>query len=84
MHTSVKSALAVVSSHYAVNLKAVSDGYILSDDDEEANEEVTKLMEAAEAPGTALASLFEEEVFLPRRPSMYEALSLDLGQRGAM
>ena len=58
----VKHALAVVSSHYAVNLEAVSDGYILPDDDEKADEEVTKLMEAAEAPGTALASLFEEEV----------------------
>ena len=62
MHTGVKRALAVVSSHYVVNLKAVSDGYILPDDDEEADEVVTKLMEAAEAPGTALTSLFEEEV----------------------
>ena len=62
MHTGVKHALAVVSSHYAVNLEAVSDGYILPDDDKEADEEVTKLMEAAEAPGAALASLFEEEV----------------------
>ena len=59
MHTGVKRALAIVSSHYAINLEAVSDGYILPDDDEEADEEVTKLMEAAEAPGTALASLFE-------------------------
>ena len=65
MHTGVKCALAVVSSHYAVNLEAVSNGYILPDDDEEADEEVTKLMEAAEAPGAALASLFEEEVVPP-------------------
>ena len=55
----------VVSSHYTVNLEAVSDGYILPDDDEEADEEVTKLMEAAEDPGAALASLFEEEVVPP-------------------
>ena len=68
LHMSIKHALAVISSHYAVNLEAVSDGYILSDDDEEANEEVTKLMEAAEAPGTALASLFEEEV-VPSAPA---------------
>ena len=67
LHTGIKCALAVVSSHYAINLEAVSDGYILSDDDEEADEEVTKLMEAAEAPGTALASLFEEEV-VPSAP----------------
>jgi len=65
LHTGVKRALAVVSSHYAINLVAVSDGYILPDDDEEADEEVTKLMEAAEVPGAALASLFEEEVVPP-------------------
>ena len=66
LHTGVKRALAVVSSHYAgVNLVAISDGYVLLEDDEEADEEVTKLMEAAEAPSTALASLFEEEVVPP-------------------
>ena len=65
LHTGVKRALAIVSSHYAVNLEAVSYGYILPDDDEEADEEVTKLMEAAEVPGAALASLFEEEVVPP-------------------
>ncbi|XP_066323609.1 uncharacterized protein [Miscanthus floridulus] len=59
-------ALAVVSSHYAgVDLEAISDGYILAEDDEEATEEVTKLMEAVEGPGTALAKLFEEEVVPP-------------------
>ena len=66
LHTGVKCALAVVSSHYAgVNLVAISDGYVLPEDDEEADEEVMKLMEAAKAPGTALASLFEEEVVPP-------------------
>ena len=69
LHTGVKRTLAVVSSHYAVNLEAVSDGYILPDDDEEADEEVTKLMEAAEAPGAALATLFEEEV-VPSAPAV--------------
>ena len=69
LHTGVKRALAVVSSHYAVNLEAISDSYILPDDDEEADEEVTKLMEAAEAPDTALASLFEEEV-VPSAPAI--------------
>ena len=69
LHTGVKRALFVVSSHYAVNLKAVSDGYILPNDDEEADEEVTKLMEAAEVPGAALASLFEEEV-VPHVPAV--------------
>ena len=62
----VKRALAIVSSHYAdIDLEAVSDGYVLAEDDEEAEEEVMKLVEAAEAPSTALASLFEEEVVPP-------------------
>ena len=34
----------------------------MAEDDEEADEKVTKLMEVAEGPGTALAKLFEEEV----------------------
>ena len=37
----------------------------MAEDDKEAEEEVMKLEEAAEAPGTALASLFEEEVVPP-------------------
>ena len=49
-------------------IEAISDGYILPDDDEEADEEVTKLMEAAEVPGAVLASLFEEEV-VPSAPA---------------
>ena len=69
LHTGVKRALAIVSSHYAINLEAISDSYILPDDDKEADEEVTKLMEAAEAPGAALASLFEEEV-VPSMPAI--------------
>ena len=69
LHTGVKRALAIISSHYAgVDLEAVGDGYVLAEDEEEADEEVTKLMEAAEGPGTALAKLFEEEV-VPPTPS---------------
>ena len=66
LHTGIKCALAVVSSHYAgINLEAVSDGYVVADDDEKAEEEVMKLVEAAEAPGMALARLFKEEVVPP-------------------
>ena len=66
LHTGVKRALAVVSSHYAgVDLEVVSDGYIMAEDDEKAEEEVLKLVEAAEAPGMALARLFKEEVVPP-------------------
>ncbi|XP_066323861.1 uncharacterized protein [Miscanthus floridulus] len=62
----LERALAIVSSHYAgVDLEAVSDGYVLAKDDEEAEEEVMKLVEAAEAPSMALAKLFKEEVVSP-------------------
>ena len=65
----VKRALAVISSHYVgVDLPAISDGYVLPDE-EEADAVVTKLMEAAEGPGMALATLFEEEV-VPPLPSV--------------
>ncbi|XP_066381632.1 uncharacterized protein [Miscanthus floridulus] len=66
LHAGVKHALAVISSHYAgVDLETISDSYVLPEDNEEADEEVTKLMDAAEGPGTALARLFEEEVVPP-------------------
>ncbi|XP_066334355.1 uncharacterized protein [Miscanthus floridulus] len=58
--------LAVIASHYiGVDLPAISDGYVLPNDDEEADAAVTKLMEAAEGPDMALATLFEEEVVPP-------------------
>ena len=70
LHTGVKRALAVIASHYiGVNLKSISDGYVLPDDDGEADEEVAKLMEVAEGLGVALAKLFEEEV-VPPLPSV--------------
>ena len=66
LHTGVKRTLAVVYSHYAdIDLEAISDSYVVAKNDEEAEEEVMKLEEAAEAPGTTLASLFEEEVVPP-------------------
>ena len=69
LHTGVNRVLAVISSHYlGVDLPAISDGYVLPDNDEEADATVAKLMEAAEGPSTALATLFEEEV-VPSLPS---------------
>jgi hypothetical protein len=66
LHTGIKRALAVVSSHYtSIDLEAISDSYVVAEDGEKAKEEVTKLVEAAEAPGTTLARLFEEEVVPP-------------------
>ena len=73
LHTGVKRALAVVSSHYAgVDVEGVSDGYVLSEDAIEAEEELTRLEVAVEGPGTALAKLFKEEVVPP-------SLSADAG-----
>ena len=66
LHMGVKRVLAVISSHYlGVDLPAISDGYVLPDDEEEADAAVAKLMEAVEGPSTALATLFEEEVVPP-------------------
>ena len=66
LHTGVKRAMAVISSHYlGVDLPAISDGYVLPDDDEEADATVMKLVDAAEGPGTALATLFKVEVVPP-------------------
>ena len=83
LHTGVKRALAVVSSHYAgIDLEAISDSYVLAEDDEEADEEVMKLVEVAEGPAQRWPSCSKRRWFLPRLPSMQETLSLDLGRRG--
>ena len=66
LHTGVKKALAVVSSHYAgIDLPAVCEGYVLPDDEAEAQEEVQRLEDAVAAPGDALATFFDDEVELP-------------------
>jgi len=66
LHTGVKKALAVVSSHYAdIDLPAVCEGYVLPDDETEAQEEVQRLEDAASVPGDALAAFFDDEVELP-------------------
>ena len=77
LHAGVKKALAVVSSHYVgIDLPAVSEGYVLSDDKAEAKEELQKLEDVADAPGDALATFFDAEVELP--PSARRSL----GQQG--
>jgi hypothetical protein len=66
LHAGVKKALTVVFSHYAgIDLPAVCEGYVLPDDETEAQEEVQRLEDAAAAPGDALATFFNEEVELP-------------------
>ena len=83
LHMGVKRALAVVSSHYAgVDLEAVSDGYIMAEDDENAEEEVLKLVEAAEALAQRWPGCSKRRWFLLCRPPTLATLSFDLGQRG--
>jgi pimeloyl-ACP methyl ester carboxylesterase len=48
-----------------IDLLAVSEGYVLPDDEAEAQEEVRKLADAADAPGDALTTCFDAEVELP-------------------
>ena len=70
LHAGVKKALAMVSSHYTgIDLPAVCEGYVLPDDEMEAQEEVQKLEDAVAAPGDALAAFFDDEVELPPRGS---------------
>lgn len=68
LHTGVKRALAVVSSHYEVDLERVSEGYVLHEADDAAEAEVQRLAEAAEGPGATLALHFDEEVVPPISP----------------
>ena len=73
----MKKALAVVRSHYVgIDLPTVCEGYVLPDDEVEAQEELQKLGDAADAPGDALPS-FNAEVELP--PSARK----DLGSQGS-
>jgi hypothetical protein len=52
-----------------VDLKRVSEGYCLPDEEEAALAEAQRLDAAAEGPGEALASFFEVEILLPVSPS---------------
>ena len=66
LHLGVKRAFSIVSSHYdGLNFDAISKGYILSDDEDEAKRKIAEFAKAVEVPGEALARLFEEDVGLP-------------------
>ena len=66
LHTGVKKALAMVSSHYlGIDLPVVSEGYVVDDDEDEDRKEVQKLADAAEGPRDALATFFDAKVALP-------------------
>jgi hypothetical protein len=67
LHHDVRRAFAVLASHYDVDLKRVSEGYCLLDEDEAALAEVQRLDAAAAGPSAVLASTFEAEI-LPLAP----------------
>jgi hypothetical protein len=55
LHTGVKIAVSMVSSHYVgIDLLVLSEGYVVPDDEKEAWEEVPKLSNSMEALGDAL------------------------------
>lgn len=81
VHLGVKRALAVVASHYEINLEQVCKGYILPDEDDLAEAEVRRLTDVVEGLGSAPVRHFEEEVVPPVSPlsagSYSDVVSLD-------
>jgi hypothetical protein len=61
----VKQALAVVASHYEIDLEWLCDGYVLLDKPELAAAEAQRLNDVIEGPGTLLARHFKVEVVPP-------------------
>ena len=68
VHLGVKRALAVVASHYKIDLERVCDGFVLLDEPELAAAEGQRLMDAVEGTMTLLPRHFED-VALPLPPS---------------
>ena len=68
IHLGVKWALAVVASHYEIDLERVCDDFVLPDKPELAAAKGQRLMDVVEGPGTLLARHFEDEA-LPLPPS---------------
>jgi hypothetical protein len=67
LHHGMKRALAVVHSGFVFDMKLAAEGFIVDPDRtyEENEDACVELIEAAEEPGSRLASLFEAEVVLP-------------------
>jgi hypothetical protein len=67
LHHGVKRALAVIRSGFVFDMELIADGFITDPDrtDEENENDCLELIEAAEEPGSRLASLFEAEVVPP-------------------
>jgi hypothetical protein len=68
VHLEVKRALAVVASHYEIDLEQVCEGYVLPDEPELADTEMRRLTNAVEGLGSSLAPTSRPRWFcLPRR-----------------
>jgi hypothetical protein len=65
VHLGVKRALAMVASHYEINLKRVFDGYVLPNEPKLATAEMRRLNDVVKGPGTSLARRFKVEVVPP-------------------
>jgi hypothetical protein len=79
LHHDVRRAFAVLASHYDVDLKRVSEGYLLPDEEEVALAEVQRIDAAVEGPSAALASSFEVEILPLVSPSEAGPVSAEGG-----
>lgn len=52
VHLGVKQALAVVASHYEINLERACEGYVLPDEHNLAEAEMQRLTDVVEGPGS--------------------------------
>jgi hypothetical protein len=77
VHLGVKQALAVVASHYEINLKRVCEGYFLPDEDDLIEVEVQRLTDVIEGLGSVLACQFKEEVVSPVSPPLARSYSAE-------
>jgi hypothetical protein len=70
LHLGVQKALGVVASHYGVNLRAISTGYVTPEglDDDGAEVEMNRVDALATPPANVLAEDFMEILF-PGAPS---------------
>jgi hypothetical protein len=61
----VKQALAVVASHYEINLKQMCEGYVLPNKHDLVEAEIQRLVDAIKGSGSTQARYFEGEVIPP-------------------
>ena len=60
--------MAVVASHYEIDLKRVCEGYVFPDEPKIADTKMWRLTDTVKGPGSSLARHFETKVVLPPSP----------------